>query len=217
VCTTLSDARTLCAALCTSSSARQAILDKCNGNLQLQVAPESFVFDDYDMDAKEAAAAKAAALATHDAAVMARVHSQAAWLAEHGMLVGQLQMKLHCRSNSADQRAIQLAVGPQLKLRSLHLDESRNPTELLSLLNPSRLSSLYMQVFYVRDDIWRSPQLAGCISRLTALQELAMTHDPQPLPDSMGPAICRTAAVDQAGAAPAATRRSASAAAEAAG
>jgi hypothetical protein len=182
----------MCAALCTSSGARQAILAKCSGNLQLQIAPERWIgvyVEEGAYDEEELKAERAASLAKHDAAVLARVQAQAAWLAKHGMLVGQLQMLLHCRSGAADKAAIQIAVGPLLKLRSLHLDESRNPTELLDQLDPSRLTSLHMQAFPVLDEIWHSPQLAGSISRLTALQALFVTQGLQPFPDSMGPAL----------------------------
>jgi hypothetical protein len=192
VCTTLSDARTLCAALCTSSSARQAILAKGSGKLQLQIAPERWIgiyVEEGAYDEEERKAERAASLGKHDAAALARAQAQAAWLARHCMLVGQLQMHLHYRSYGADQTAIQLAVGPLLKLRSLHLIESRNPSELLDQLDPSRLTSLHMQVFYVQDEIWLSPQLAGSIGRLSALQALFMTQSSQPFHDSMGPAL----------------------------
>jgi hypothetical protein len=182
----------MCAALCTSSSARQAILAKCSGSLQLQIAPERWIgvyVEEGAVDEEEWKAKRAASLAKHDAAVLARAHAQAAWLAKHCMLVGQLQMHMHYRSYGADQAAVQLAVGPLLKLRSLHLDESRTPSEFLDQLDPSRLTSLHMQVAFFPDEIQLSPQLAGSISRLTALQALFMTQGSQPFHDSMGPAL----------------------------
>jgi hypothetical protein len=78
VCANLCDVRTMCAALCTSNSARQSILAKCSGALQLHIQSQSQGPD-------PSTAEKAASLQ--------RVIRQAAWLAQHGRLVGQLQLQ----------------------------------------------------------------------------------------------------------------------------
>jgi hypothetical protein len=166
VCTSLSDVRTMCAASCTSSSARQRILSTCTGTLQLQI--ETFT-EDAQGSKQEAAAAVAAAALT-------RVNHQAAWLAEYGALVGELQLCLDSRLNRADAAGLQAALRSPLQLRQLRLSASR-PAALLQQLDPSNLTCLVLELDPSQLRSAASQLLGAALGRLTSLRQLAITGD----------------------------------------
>jgi hypothetical protein len=134
VCATLCDVRTMSAALCTSKSARQSILAKCSGALQLQMQSQ---------------AGGPAPTAAEETAALQRVIRQAAWLAQHGRLVGQLQLHFNKPPDmvelaEAAELALQMAMQSLLQLRSLHICAPR-PSALLSRLYASSFGSLHLQ------------------------------------------------------------------------
>jgi hypothetical protein len=157
VCTVVSDVRTMCAALCASSSARQAILAKCSGGLHLQLSPQ--LKDSGDITD------------THRLAALRRMVQQSAWLAQYGGLVGQLQLQSHDNMRDADEAAWSLR--PPLQLRCLQLLVHR-PVPLLKQLEPSRLTSLEITLSDDHDGEDESPLLPAALSRLSGLQQLVI-------------------------------------------
>jgi hypothetical protein len=137
VCTSLRDVRSVCAAVCTSSSARKAILAKCSSGLQLEIA-QMPAEDEHGSNPEAAAAA------------LQRFQHQAALLAEYGTLVGKLQLKLNFRLNlisslpSADAAGLQAALQSPLHLR--HVQHSSSTAALLQQLEPSHLTRLAVEV-----------------------------------------------------------------------
>jgi hypothetical protein len=98
---------------------------------------------------------------------------QIAWLAQYGGLVGQLQLQSYVDSLSADEAAWNLR--PPLQLRSLQL-QVHTPLPLLKQLDPSRLTNLEISRLTLgscRDE--ESPLLPRALSRLTGVQQLAVT------------------------------------------
>jgi hypothetical protein len=156
----------MCAALCISNSARQAILAKCSGVLQLHI----------ESQAQQITYSKA-----EKAAGLVRVMRQAAWLAQHGRLVGQLQLHFSKLDSAAlpeladaDELAMQAAMQSLLQLRSLHISAARPASLLNSLRTSSSLTSLHLQDTR-HYQCAESPLLAVALSRLAGLRQLIIT------------------------------------------
>jgi hypothetical protein len=182
VCSVVTDVRTICAALCTSSSARQAILATCSGILQLQIAPYT-----QDGQGSNSAAAVAASLSS-TAAALTRVDHQAAWLAEYGALVGEVQLWLNSSLRCADAAALQAALRPPLQLRHLRLSATR-PAALLKQLEPSNLTSLVIELTPADVRSAVSQLLGTALGRLTSLRQLSITGDESQPHGSMAAAL----------------------------
>lgn len=175
VCASITDIRTVCAAMCTSSSARQFILANCSGALHLQI------------DAKPE-------LSTGVARQMSpTLIAQTAWMAQYGQLVGSLLMQ---SASDATAAAAEPGMQAMLKLlpqlRQLQLESSR-PASMLKFLQASCLTSL--QLLEVPCDTQataaasRSVLLAPALSRLANLQELSLTGSWAAAHHSWGPAL----------------------------
>jgi hypothetical protein len=165
VCANLCDVRTMCAALCTSKSARQCILDTCSGALELHIQSKA-------QGLAPSTAEKAAALQ--------RVIRQAAWLAQHGSLIGQLQLHFNkppaaalVELADADELAVQMAMPSLLQVHSMRICASR-PAALLSCLCASSLDSLHLQDTS-NCQCAASPLLAAAVSRLVSLRQFSIT------------------------------------------
>jgi hypothetical protein len=105
---------------------------------------------------------------------MGKVNRQAAWLAEHGRLVGQLLLRFNPALSGADAAAMRAALRPPLQLQHLQLCTC-SPAGLLRQLEPSRLTRLVIDLG--AKDQGASHLLVAALSRLTSLQELAVINN----------------------------------------
>jgi hypothetical protein len=165
VCASLTDVRTMCAALCTSSSARQAILAKCSGNLQLQIQPSS----------------------NPQTAAWVLLIQQTLWLSQYGRLVGQLQLAASDAMEDADAAAVQLAIRPSLQLRHLQICVER-PAALLKQLQSNRLTSLEI-IDSTSTCAAACMQLPAALQRLTGLRDLSITGQWYKARHALAPAL----------------------------
>jgi hypothetical protein len=167
----------MCAALCASSSARQAILAKCSRTLQLRLQLQAKQCGGTDSQKTEAA--------------LKQIILQSNWLAEHSMLVGHLQLWCPATVADAAEAAMQMALRPPLQLRSLQLHALQRPAALLRQLDPSSLTRLHMSALDIEVRPLSSPLLAAAIGQLIGLQELAITGSWRSVNSNMTAALAR--------------------------
>jgi hypothetical protein len=181
VCSVVTDVRTICVALCTSSSARQAILAKCSGNLHLQLKAEPYM-------AVFGRAGDATATVQNEFAGLQRVIQQSAWLAQYGGLVGQLDLEFHQFVGAAAKPAFEAVLRPPVQLSALRLLNIQKPAPLLKALDPSRLTAVHV-VDAAGAVNAQSALACAALGRLTGLQQLSWTRGFYPAHDSLGAAL----------------------------